>query len=108
MATKNTIAREIAKECGLSIAQTERVLTSTFNLIKAEVARGEKVAINDFGTFIAADKKATTAVNPQTKEKIDVPAKVVPRFKASSVFKNEVACSAYAKSKVKTASKKKK
>lgn len=105
MLTKKDIAKEIAAENNLSVAQSERIVNKVFNRIKETVAAGDSAFIYEFGTFSAADKKAYTATNPQTKEKVDVPAKVVPKFKAGSAFKNEVQSSAYARARVKSSKK---
>ena len=53
-----------------------------------------KVALVGFGSFLLADKKARTARNPKTGEAVEVPAKVVPKFRPSAalkeIFENDV------------------
>jgi DNA-binding protein HU-beta len=73
-----------------SKAAAERTVTEIFEIIKTEVAEGRDVAVAKFGTFYAFDKAATTAINPATKEKINVPAKRVPKFRAAEAFKKAV------------------
>ena len=73
-----------------SRAAAERTVTSIFEIIKDEVSEGRDVAVSKFGTFYAFDKAATTAINPATKEKIEVPAKRVPKFRAADSFKKAV------------------
>lgn len=46
-----------------------------------------KVALVGFGTFLLANKKARVARNPKTGEAVDVPAKVVPKFRPSASLK---------------------
>jgi nucleoid DNA-binding protein len=46
-----------------------------------------KVTLVGFGSFNLVQTKPRKARNPKTGEAIDVPAKVVPRFKASKKFK---------------------
>jgi DNA-binding protein HU-beta len=57
-------------------------------VIRALKTPGEKVRLHGFGTFLSRQAAARTCVNPQTDEKMTVPAKVVPKFKPSSQFKS--------------------
>lgn len=61
-----------------------------FDKIKEEVAAGEKVGINHFGTFEKHHRAARKGRNPQTNEEIQIAASDVPRFRASKPFKDEV------------------
>lgn len=54
------------------------------------VAVGEKVQIVDFGTFAPKAKAERNARNPMNGEAIIVPAKTVPTFKPSKLFKETV------------------
>jgi nucleoid DNA-binding protein len=49
-----------------------------------------KIRISDLGTFKVVKKKARTGVNPQTRQKIKIPATKVPRFSASRALKESV------------------
>jgi len=49
-----------------------------------------KIRIADLGTFRVIKKKARTGVNPQTKQKIKIPAAKVPRFSASRALREAV------------------
>ena len=49
-----------------------------------------KIRIAELGTFKVIKKKARTGVNPQTKQKIKIPAAKVPRFSASRALKEAV------------------
>ncbi len=42
--------------------------------------RGKKITLVGFGSFQVANKKARRAVNPQTREAIQMAAKKVPKF----------------------------
>ena len=46
------------------------------------LARNERVTLVGLGTFKVRRRKARTGVNPQTRERLDIPAKNVVRFKA--------------------------
>ena len=45
---------------------------------------GEKVTLVGFGTFMVAERAARTGRNPQTGEKIEIPARKVVKFKPGS------------------------
>ena len=57
--------------------------TVTTNVLK----KGDQIAIAGFGIFKSQKKAATTARNPATGATIKVPAKNVPKFKASKALK---------------------
>lgn len=80
----------VAKSTGLSKAQTKKVLTSVFTVIKKTVKQGKTVSINDFGTYKVVKRKARNGVNPVTKQKMKIPAKKVVKFSASKALKTLV------------------
>ena len=59
-------------------------------LIVEELAEKRTVSISGFGTFRVIEKPEISRINYFTKEKITVPAKSVPKFKFSDVFKAQV------------------
>ena len=54
------------------------------------LTEGDKVQLTGFGTFEVRDKKEKEAINPRTKEKIIVPARKSPAFKAGKALKDAV------------------
>lgn len=55
------------------------------------VAKGEKVSIMGFGSFEKSVRAPRVGRNPQTGEKIDIPERAAPVFKAGKAFKDAVA-----------------
>jgi DNA-binding protein HU-beta len=55
------------------------------------VSSGDKVTLVGFGTFEARDRQAREGRNPQTGDKMTIPATRVPAFSAGKVFKEKVA-----------------
>ncbi|MDP7421238.1 MAG: HU family DNA-binding protein, partial [bacterium] len=45
-----------------------------------------KVQITGFGTFSVLKRKAKKGINPQTKQKITIPSRKVPKFKAGKLL----------------------
>lgn len=74
----------------LTHKDAERVVNGVFDEIKAAVAAGDSVQLVGFGTFEARSRAAKEARNPQTGEKIQIPAKKVPAFKPGKPFKDAV------------------
>ena len=57
---------------------------------KAEISKKDKVQVVGFGTFEVRDRKEKESKNPRTGEKIVVPAKKAPAFKAGKALKDAV------------------
>ena len=51
--------------------------------IRTGLEQGERVTINNFGSFFLLDRKERKALDPRNQEVIDVPAKIVIKFKPS-------------------------
>lgn len=67
-----------------------RAVTAVFDVIGERLTAGEDVIIQGFGTFTTSEHSAHMARNVHTGEPVEVPAKVLPRFKASQILKNAV------------------
>lgn len=84
--TKTDLIAAIAASAGISKAAAKVALDTTTASIAAAVKNGEKVALPGFGTFSTSTRAARTGINPATKAKIEIPAKTVVKFKASSTI----------------------
>ena len=81
---KTDLVNAIAAKAGLTKADAKKALDATLEAVKEAVAKNDKVALVGFGTFAVAEKAARTGVNPRTKEKIEIPARKVVKFKAGA------------------------
>ena len=89
--TKAQIVTRIAKEANVTKKAAAMALDSLVGAIQDSLKKKEgKIRIADLGTFRVVKKKARTGVNPQTKQKIKIPATKVPRFSASRALKEAV------------------
>ena len=88
---KAELIAAVAERTTFSKKEVSTILAETLDVITETVENGEKVVLIGFGTFGTAERKAKTGINPQTKKKMKIPAKVVPVFKAGSAFKEGVA-----------------
>ena len=79
--TKQELVEFIATEANMSKAEALRALDATLAGITEALKKGGKVSLVGFGTFAAKERAAREGINPLTKEKIKIPAKVAPTFK---------------------------
>ena len=84
---KAELIEKVAAECGLTKAQTERMLDTTMDIVKKTVKKGDEVKLVGFGTFTKAKRKARMGRNPQTGKAIKIPATWFPKFRPGAEFK---------------------
>jgi DNA-binding protein HU-beta len=89
--TKTDLVKEVAKKSKIAQKDVEHVLNSFFDTVKHTVKKGEKVAVIGFGNFEARQRAQRTGVNPKTRKKMIIPAKMVPVFRPGKAFKEAVA-----------------
>lgn len=90
MLTKTDIIEMISKEYGLSKAEAKRIIDSTQELITNTLVEGDKVFLSGFGNFDIRQRKEREGRNPQTGEKLTIPAQKAVGFKASKGLKEKV------------------
>ena len=78
---KTELINAVAEKANLSKVQAKAALDATLNTITEALLKDDKVAIIGFGTFGVSEKTARTGINPRTKEKIEIPARKVVKFK---------------------------
>ena len=88
---KAELISAVAEQAGLSKKDTEAVIVATLDTITAALKDGEKVQLVGFGSFEVKKRAARVGRNPQTKEAVEIPASVVPVFKAGKALKDAVA-----------------
>jgi DNA-binding protein HU-beta len=81
---KTELIEKIAAGAGLTKADSKKALDATIAAIKGALVAGDKVALVGFGTFSVNERPAREGINPATKEKINIAAKKVAKFKAGA------------------------
>lgn len=81
---KTELIDKIAEGAGLTKADAKKALEATTAAIKDALVAGDKVALIGFGTFSVNERPAREGINPATKEKIQIAAKKVAKFKAGA------------------------
>jgi len=87
---KMELVSALADKTGMTKKASEEFTKAFQEIVSTELSKGEKIQLVGFGTFETTERKARTGVNPKTREKISIPASVVPRFKAGKALKDEV------------------
>ncbi|ABA88929.1 histone-like protein [Syntrophotalea carbinolica DSM 2380] len=88
--TKADLVNAMAEKAGLSKAETEKAIKAFTDVITEALKAGEKVALVGFGTFSVGERAARVGQNPQTGEKMNIPAAKVPKFKPGKALKDSV------------------
>ncbi len=88
---KAELAAEIAARTNTTKKSVEEMLAAFTDCVTEVVAKGDRVTLVGFGTFLRRDRQARETNNPQKPgEKIKVPAKKVPAFQPGKEFKDTV------------------
>lgn len=90
--TKADLVEQVYEAIGPGVTKKDcaAVVEAFLNAVKLALASGEHIEIRGFGTFKVRDRKPRLARNPRTGESVQVPARQVPVFKPSRLFKEEV------------------
>lgn len=87
---KAELVEEVAREIGLTKKDVNNVIDAMTSAITDTLAKGERVTLVGFGTFLVQKRKARQGVNPQTGDKINIPAKDVPKFRPGRALREAV------------------
>ncbi|MBQ7869998.1 MAG: HU family DNA-binding protein [Prevotella sp.] len=81
---KTELIEKIAAGSGLTKTDAKKALDATVAALKEALIAGDKVALIGFGTFSVNERPAREGINPATKQKIQIAAKKVAKFKAGA------------------------
>ena len=88
--TKADLINLVAEKTEMKKVEAEKAVNAVFEGITETLAKGEEVRLVGFGAFEVRERSAKMGINPSTKEKISIPAKKVPAFKAGKALKEAV------------------
>ena len=86
--TKNELARELAVSEKLHLSTAVKAVDGIVRIIKDNLAKGEEVTLQGFGTLSPVKREQRSALHFKTKEPIIVPAHTSVKFKISKDLKN--------------------
>ena len=81
---KTELIEKIAEGSGLSKVDSKKALDAAVAALKDALVAGDKIQLVGFGTFSVSERPAREGINPGTKEKIQIAAKKVAKFKAGA------------------------
>jgi DNA-binding protein HU-beta len=87
---KTDLVEAIAKSTGLEKTKAKQAVESFIEVVGKELKKKNRVQITGFGTFSTSRRKKRTGVNPKTGEKIQIPARTVPKFTPGKALKDLV------------------
>ena len=87
---KTELINAISAVADLSKADSKKALDAALDAIAKALQEGDKIALLGFGTFSVSDRPARTGINPATKEKIEIAAKKVVKFKAGAELTDSI------------------
>ncbi|MBA4116473.1 MAG: HU family DNA-binding protein [Rubrobacter sp.] len=87
---KTELIKEIAEKADGSQSEAQRFFEAFEEVVKDELKKGEDIQITGFGKFYVQERAAREGVNPQTKEKMKIPASKVPKFTAGNALKDSI------------------
>ncbi len=79
---KNDLIGLVADKTGLTKTDAGKAVDGVLESITDFLKKGQEVRLVNFGTFTVANRPATEGRNPRTGEKINIPAKKQPKFRA--------------------------
>lgn len=90
VATKKELIELVAKKAEFTKKDAEKAINATLDSIKELTVEKDAVSLIGFGKFEKRQRAERQGQNPQTKEKITIPASTTVGFKPGALFKEAV------------------
>ncbi len=87
---KSTLIERIADEANASKSEAQKFFDAFTGVVESELKKGNQVQITGFGKFYVQRRDARQGINPQTKQRINIPASKVPKFTAGNALKDSI------------------
>lgn len=88
--TKQDVLKQIGQRTGLDPLTSRAVIEGFFEVVKRSLAAGEPIYVRGFGSFSPVQRAAKVARNISQNTALPIEAYVIPVFKPSSEFKEQV------------------
>lgn len=88
--TKQDIITQVSERTGLDGLTSRSVIESFFEVVKDALTEGEPIYIRTFGSFLVKQRASKRARNISQNTAVRIAAHVVPSFKASREFADQV------------------
>ncbi|MBX3082898.1 MAG: HU family DNA-binding protein [Anaerolineae bacterium] len=87
---KTEVIARVAKESGMTQADTAKVVNTLLSVITEALKDGEKVTLTGFGAFEVREAAPRAGINIRTMQRIELPSSKRPSFSAGSLLKAAV------------------
>ena len=87
---KTVLIERIADQANVSKSEAQRFFDVFQDVVTSALKENEVVQITGFGKFYVQRREAREGINPQTKEKMTIPASKVPKFTAGNSLKDSI------------------
>ena len=87
---KTELIEAIAERADLPKSQAQKHFDAFEEVVTNVLKSGDEVQITGFGKFYVREQKARDGRNPQTGEKMRIPARMVPSFSAGNSLKESL------------------
>jgi len=87
---KSQLIEQLATKANITKKKAELVTNLVFDSMSEALARGDRIEIRGFGSFVNKEYKAYDGRNPRTGAVIQVPEKCLPFFKVGKELRERV------------------
>lgn len=87
---KTELIQEIADKSNGSKSDAQKFFDAFTDVVEGALKKDDVVQITGFGKFYVQKRDAREGINPQTKQKINIPASKVPKFTAGNALKDSL------------------
>lgn len=85
---KGEFIKAVAERADLSVKEATVAFDAVVATITDALKNGDKISLVGFGSFELKSKAAREGINPQTKEKVSIPASKAPVLKFGKAYKD--------------------
>jgi DNA-binding protein HU-beta len=87
---KSELIEAIQNKAGVNKSDAQKFFEAFTSVVQDELKGGGQVQITGFGKFYVQQRDARQGINPQTKQRINIPASKVPKFTAGNALKDSI------------------
>lgn len=87
---KAELVEVISEKTGIQKSTVALIISETHETIIEKLKEGDSVKIAGFGIFLSKKRDARKGRNPKTGETVEIPEKMIPKFKPSKSMKDNL------------------
>ena len=88
--TKSDLIEKVAAQLNLPKGKAELIINCIFDSMEESLKQGNRIEIRGFGSFSLNHRPPRVGRNPRSGERVEVPEKWVPHFKAGKELRERV------------------